>query len=77
MSMDPQLAVGAGLAAMGVLGPGIGVGLIGAKALESMSRQPELSGKLFINGIIFAVLVEIMGLIAAVIAMKFAGFINI
>ena len=35
--------IGAGLAAIGA---GIGVGLIGAKAMEAMARQPEMVGEL-------------------------------
>jgi F-type H+-transporting ATPase subunit c len=33
------------IAAIGGLGPGIGVGLIGAKAMEAIGRNPEASGK--------------------------------
>ncbi|MEY4558970.1 MAG: synthase subunit [Actinomycetota bacterium] len=35
--------VGYGLAA---IGPGIGVGLVVSKTIESIARQPELAGKL-------------------------------
>lgn len=34
------------IAALGGLGPGIGVGLIGAKAMEAIGRNPEASGKI-------------------------------
>ena len=34
------------IAAVGGLGPGIGVGLIGAKAMEAIGRNPEASGKI-------------------------------
>jgi len=34
------------IAALGGLGPGIGVGLIGAKAVEAIGRNPEASGKI-------------------------------
>lgn len=33
------------IAAIGGLGPGIGVGLIGAKAMEAIGRNPNASGK--------------------------------
>ena len=36
-------AIGYGLAA---IGPGIGVGIVFGKAIESTARQPELSGKI-------------------------------
>jgi len=40
-SLGMALVVG-----IGVLGPGLGVGLIVSKALEAMGRNPEASGKI-------------------------------
>ncbi len=34
------------IAAVGGIGPGIGVGLIGAKALEAIGRNPDASGRI-------------------------------
>jgi F-type H+-transporting ATPase subunit c len=34
------------IAAIGGLGPGIGVGLIGAKAMEAIGRNPGASGRI-------------------------------
>lgn len=75
--VDANTAIGAGLAVIGTLGPGVGVGLIGAKAVEGMARQPELTNKLLVNGIVFAALSEALGLIAALVGLKLAGIINI
>ncbi len=50
----PKL-VGAGLV---VIGAGIGIGKIGAAALEGMARQPEQAGKLQTAMLIAAALVE-------------------
>jgi F-type H+-transporting ATPase subunit c len=60
--------IGAGIAAVGVFGPGIGIGIAASKALEGMARQPEMAGKLLTNGIIFAALMEALGLFAFVVA---------
>ncbi|MBX3073853.1 ATP synthase F0 subunit C [Candidatus Obscuribacterales bacterium] len=60
--------IGAGIAAVGVFGPGIGIGIAASKALEGMARQPEMTGKLLANGIIFAALMEALGLFAFVVA---------
>ncbi len=60
--------IGAGIAAVGVFGPGIGIGVAASKALEGMARQPEMTGKLLANGIIFAALMEALGLFAFAIA---------
>lgn len=34
------------IAALGGVGPGIGIGLIGAKAVEAIGRNPEASGRI-------------------------------
>jgi len=57
-------AIGAGLA---VLGVGIGLGRIGASALEGIARQPEAVSKIQTNMLLAAVLVEGVGIIALVV----------
>lgn len=47
--------IGAGVAA---LAAGIGIGRIGGSALESIARQPEVSGDIRANMIVAAALVE-------------------
>ena len=56
--------IGSGIAAVGVAGPGVGIGVAGARALEGMARQPEMAGKLLINWIIITAFMEAMGLFA-------------
>jgi len=56
--------IGAGLV---VLGVGLGLGRIGSSALESIARQPQVSGKIQTNMLLVAVLVEGVGIIALVI----------
>ncbi len=58
-------AIGAGLAAVGA---GIGVGLIGGKAVEGMARTPEAAGKIQTVMIIAAALVEGAALFGIVVA---------
>lgn len=56
--------------AIGSLGPAIGVGLIGAKAMEAIGRNPEASGKVLpamILGMAFAEAIAIYSLILAFI----------
>jgi len=57
-------AIGAGMA---VLGAGLGIGLIGKSATESIARQPEAAGKIQTAMIIAAALIEGVALFAAVI----------
>ncbi|KMQ72716.1 MULTISPECIES: ATP synthase F0 subunit C [Chryseobacterium] len=53
--MEMPKIIGAGLV---VIGTGIGIGKIGAAALEGMARQPEQFGKLQTAMLIAAALVE-------------------
>ncbi len=56
-------ALGMGLA---VIGAGIGIGQVGAKAMEAIARQPEAVGDIRSNMILMAALVEGAALIAIV-----------
>jgi F-type H+-transporting ATPase subunit c len=66
--------VGSGIAAVGVIGPGVGIGIAGSRALEGMARQPEMATKLLVNAIIIAALMEALGLLAFVIAIQLYQF---
>ncbi len=41
-----------------IVGAAIGVGIIGGKAVESIARQPEAGGRIFMSMIIAAALIE-------------------
>ncbi len=61
--------IGAGVAVGGAaIGAGSGNGIVGGKAIESMTRQPELANKTLINSLIYIGLVEAVPIIAVVIA---------
>ncbi len=57
-------AVGAGLAA---LGGSLGIGILAKAAVESIARQPEVSGKIQVNMIIAAALIEGLALFAVIV----------
>jgi len=59
-------AIGAGLAAIGA---GIGIGLIGKGAVESIARQPEAVNDIRSNMIVMAAFVEAVALFAVVVAL--------
>lgn len=62
--------LGAGLAAgLAVLGAGLGISRIGGSAVESIARQPEMAGKIFINMLLAAALVEGVALFAVVVGL--------
>jgi F-type H+-transporting ATPase subunit c len=59
------MAIAAGL---GVIGPGIGIGLIGGSAMEAIGRNPEASGKVVSNMILAIAFTEALGILALVVA---------
>lgn len=59
-------ALGAGIA---VLGAGLGIGNIGARALESIARQPEATGDIRSNMIVAAALIEGVAFFAIVVCL--------
>ena len=70
MDVDAMKQLGAGLAmGLGAIGPGIGIGLIGAKAMEAMGRNPEVTGTIQTNMILAIAFAESMGIFALVIAL--------
>lgn len=66
--------VGIGLLyGLATLGPGIGIGLLGAKTAEATARQPEVAGRVFTNFIIGAAFVEALALLGFVLAIMLQG----
>jgi F-type H+-transporting ATPase subunit c len=57
-------ALGAGLAAIGA---GIGIGRIGASAMEAIARQPEAVGDIRSNMIVSAALIEGVAFFAVIV----------
>ncbi|MDR2426288.1 MAG: ATP synthase F0 subunit C [Endomicrobium sp.] len=58
------------IVAIGGLGPALGIGFIGAKAVEAIGRNPEASGKIMTNmllGMAFAEAIAIYSLLCAFI----------
>lgn len=54
---------------LGVVGPGIGIGIIGGKAVEAMGRNPEAEGMIRNTMILAIALTESLAILALVIAM--------
>jgi F-type H+-transporting ATPase subunit c len=62
--------IGAGLAyGLAAIGPGIGIGIVGGKALEAMARQPEMSGRIQATMFIAIAFTEALALIGFVLAL--------
>lgn len=70
MDVAAMKELGAALAmGLGAIGPGIGIGLIGSKAVEAMGRNPEVTGTIQTNMILAIAFAESMGIFALVIAL--------
>ncbi len=61
--------LGAGIAALGVIGGGVGVGMATQGLLDAISRQPAMKGEAFKNFLIGAGLAEATSIYALVIAL--------
>lgn len=75
INADAMKAVAMGIAAgVGVLGPGIGLGILVSKALEAIGRNPEASAKIQATMFIGIAFVEALAIFALVVAfiIKFA-----
>ncbi|MFO0881738.1 MAG: ATP synthase F0 subunit C [Gemmataceae bacterium] len=65
---------GAGIgAALTIIGAGFGFGKIGAAALESMARQPEVAGRIQTAMIVIAALLEGATFFALIVCIQVAG----
>jgi F-type H+-transporting ATPase subunit c len=63
------LSVSGGLIiAIGALGPGIAIGLIGAKAMEAIGRNPEATGRIVPNMILAMAFAESIAIYSLIFA---------
>ncbi|MDA3840018.1 MAG: ATP synthase F0 subunit C [Patescibacteria group bacterium] len=53
---------------LGAIGPGLGIGFIGGKAVEAIGRNPEASGKILVPMLLAAAFAEAIAIYALVIA---------
>jgi F-type H+-transporting ATPase subunit c len=71
LDVDGAKAIGAGLAmGLGSLGPALGIGMLVAKAMEALGRNPEARASIQTNmilGVAFAEAIGIYALITAII----------
>ncbi len=62
-TLAKALAIG-----LGAIGPGLGIGMIGAKAMESIGRNPEATGKILVPMLLAMAFAEAVAIYALVIA---------
>jgi F-type H+-transporting ATPase subunit c len=61
--------IGAGLAALGVLGPGIGIGILAGMSSAAIGRNPDAAGSIRGLAIILAAFAEGLGVLAIVVGL--------
>ena len=62
--------LGAGLAmGIGAIGPGVGEGQVGAHAMDSIARQPEMSGTITTRMLLAMAVTESTGLYSLVVSL--------
>ena len=73
--MDPvsmkMLAVGLAVG-LGMLGPGLGIGLIGYSAMQALGRNPEARGPIMTNMILSIAFAEDIGIYVLIVAIILA-----
>ena len=70
MDADAAKLIGTALAiGIGALGPGIGIGIIGGKALEALGRNPEAESKIRTSMILAIAFAEAVAIYALVISL--------
>ncbi len=69
MDVESAKLIGMAIAAgLGVLGPAIGIGMIGGKAMEAIGRNPEATSQIVTNMILAIVFAEALGILALVVS---------
>jgi len=66
--MDLTMIAKALTIAVGSIAPAIAIGMIGSKAMESIGRNPEAAGKIFVPMLLMAAFAEAVAIYALVIA---------
>lgn len=66
--MDLTLLAKALAIGLGAIGPGLGIGYIGGKAMDAIGRNPEAVGKILVPMLLAAAFDEAVAIYALVIA---------
>ncbi len=66
--MDNVMLAKALAIGIGSIGPGLGIGFIGAKAMEAIGRNPEVAGKILVPMLLISAFAEAISIYALVIA---------
>jgi len=67
--VDGLKFLGAGLAMVGTLGAGLGIGILGSGAVQGIARNPDAAGTIQLNMILAIAFAEAVAIYALVVAM--------
>ena len=67
-NMDLSMLAKAIVIGVGSIGPALAIGKIGAKAMESIGRNPEAAGKILVPMLLAAAFAEAIAIYALVVA---------
>ncbi len=69
LSFDAMRMLGIGIVmGLGLLGPGLGIGILGAAAMNAIGRNPEAQGAILTNMILAIAFAEALGIYALIVA---------
>lgn len=69
ITADGAKFLAAGLAiALGVVGPGVGIGILGAGAMGAIGRNPDAAGAITTNMILAIAFAEALGIYSLIVA---------
>jgi ATP synthase F0 subunit c len=69
MELLAARALGAGIAMLGAIGPGIGIGLLAQGAMQGIARNPDASGDIQTNMILAIAFAEAVAIYCLVVAL--------
>ncbi len=67
-----KLAAGIAIG-LGAIGPALAIGMLAAKAMESIGRNPEAAGKILVPMILAIAFAEAIAIYALVVAFRILG----
>ncbi len=72
MEEEAAKMIGAGIAMIGAVGPGIGIGILGSGAMQALGRNPEARGPIMTNMLIGIGLAEAVAIYCLIIGIILA-----
>ncbi len=67
--VDAAKLIGAGLAMIGVIGGGIGIGIVASGAVQAIGRNPDVAGTIQVNMILGIAFAEATAIYALVVSL--------